>query len=79
MPPSANTRTRLENKGLKNKVEDKQETPTANKRDGLYKWFSSIDAARWQDKTQAPVKELHQKLHDCVAFEVAWADVRGIN
>ena len=51
MSPSTNTRTRPENKGLKNKVEDKQETPTANKRDGIYKWLSSIDVARWQDKT----------------------------
>ena len=50
MSTSANTRTRPENKGLKNKVEDKMETPTANKRDGLYKGLSSIDAARWQDK-----------------------------
>ena len=79
MSPFVNTRTRPENKGLKNKVEDKQETPTANKRDGLYKWLSSIDAARWKDKTQAPFKEMHQKLHDYVAFEVAWDDVHGIN
>ena len=47
MPPSANVRTRLENKGLKNKVEDKQKTPTTNKRDGIYKWLYYIDAARW--------------------------------
>lgn len=79
MSPFANTRTRSENKGLENKVDDKQETPTASKRDSLYKWFSAIDAARLQRKALAPVKELHQKLHGCVAFEVAWADVRGIN
>ena len=51
MSPSANIRTRPENKGLKNKVEEKQETPTTNKRYGIYKWLYSIDAARWHDKT----------------------------
>lgn len=79
MSPFANTRTRSENKGPEYKVDNKQETPTTSKRDNLYKWFSAIDAARLQRKALAPVKELHQKLHGCVAFEVAWADVRGIN
>lgn len=79
MSPFANTRTRPENKELENKLDEKQETPTTNKRDGLYKWFSAIDAARWQHKALAPVKELHHKLHGCVVFEVAWTDVRGIN
>lgn len=79
LSPFANTRTRPENKELENKVDEKQEIPTAHKKDGLYKWFSAIDAARWQHKALAPVKELHHKLHGCVAFEVAWADVRGIN
>lgn len=79
MSPFANTRTRPENKELENKLDEKQENPTSNKRDGLYKWFSTIDAARWQHKALAPVKELHHKLHGCVVFEVAWTDVRGIN
>jgi len=56
MSPFANTRTRPENKELENKLDEKQETPTSNKRDGLYKWFSTIDAARWQHKALALLK-----------------------
>eukprot|EP01018_Ginkgo_biloba_P037144 Gb_15822 [translate_table: standard] len=79
MSPFANTRSRLEDEDIGNKVQGKQEAQAADQRDRLPKWFSVIDAARWQHKALAPVKELHHTLHGCVVFEVAWADVRGIN
>ncbi|KAJ0986558.1 hypothetical protein J5N97_004914 [Dioscorea zingiberensis] len=55
----------------------------------LYRWFSLIDAALYQEKAMLPVrklknsfllnKELHHTLYGFIVFEVAWAHVRGIN
>ncbi|XP_057815605.2 uncharacterized protein LOC131029212 [Cryptomeria japonica] len=77
--PFANRRTKPENEGLGRNFERRKEARTSNKGYWNHKWFSVIDAARWQDKALAPVKELHHTLHGCVVFELAWADVRGIN
>ncbi|KAH9314174.1 hypothetical protein KI387_022801, partial [Taxus chinensis] len=77
--PFANTRTRPENEGLGINFERRKEPKTASKGYRHYRWLSVIDAARWQHKALAPVKELHHTLHGCVVFELAWADVRGIN
>ncbi|KAH7688729.1 hypothetical protein IHE45_03G050700 [Dioscorea alata] len=55
----------------------------------LYRWFSLIDAALYQEKAIIPMrklknsfllnKELHHTLYGFIVFEVAWSHVRGIN
>ena len=39
----------------------------------------NIIICKHKHKALAPVKEMHYKLQGCVAFEMAWSDVRGIN
>lgn len=45
----------------------------------LYRWFSLIDAAKWQEKSLFHVLDFCKHLHGFIVFEVAWKDVRGIN
>ncbi|KAM0941845.1 hypothetical protein DsansV1_C16g0143031 [Dioscorea sansibarensis] len=55
----------------------------------LYRWFSLIDAALYQEKAILPMrklknsfllnKELHHTLYGFIVFEVVWSHVRGIN
>ncbi|BBN11877.1 hypothetical protein MPTK1_5g15500 [Marchantia polymorpha subsp. ruderalis] len=42
-------------------------------------WLSLLDALQRSCKERAQLKKPSHGLHGCVAFEVAWADVRGIN
>lgn len=63
--------------------------PANLKGNRLYRWFSLIDAALYQEKAIIPMrklknsfllnKELHHTLYGFIVFEVAWSHVRGIN
>lgn len=45
----------------------------------LSRWFSVIDAAKWQHKSLFCMLDLCKTLHGFIVFEVNWKDVHGIN
>lgn len=92
MSPFANTRprSRKDKKDIAKKLDFMNSShSSADKLNGLYRWFSLVDASLYQKKALLPVKklkdslqlnkELHHILFGFIVFEVEWADVRGIN
>ncbi|XP_058103245.1 uncharacterized protein LOC131246834 isoform X2 [Magnolia sinica] len=52
---------------------------TSTKHEKLARWFSVIDAKKWQENSLFPLMDLSKALHGFIVFEVTWKDVRGIN
>ncbi|XP_042506867.1 uncharacterized protein LOC122083212 isoform X2 [Macadamia integrifolia] len=91
LSPFANTRVRRERKDIGKTVDLKNGSGSyTSKANKLERWFQLIEAAALSQKNSLlPVKKLKNSLlssHDLcrtlygfIVFEVAWADVRGIN
>ncbi|XP_043693394.1 uncharacterized protein LOC122643888 isoform X2 [Telopea speciosissima] len=91
LSPFANTRVRRERKDLGKTVDLKNGSSSySSKANKFERWFQLIEAATLSQKNSLlPVKKLKNSLlsshdlcrtlHGFIVFEVAWADVRGIN
>ncbi|KAK6919309.1 hypothetical protein RJ641_015213 [Dillenia turbinata] len=89
LSPFANTKMQRDRKQREEKAKDKFK-PAAHRTKNVEAWFSLIDAATLSRKKDLlAVKklrnslllhsELHRTLYGFIVFEVAWANVRGIN